>query len=441
VDVRAHVIALNETRARVVSELNGVLDETAGRERSAEEAQKVARLDARIDEIDVEVREFVDREKRETEAAALREAQSKAFGREPDDNKQVKNANQELRLWLRGEKRLEVVDFETGKRSNGIQTNVRAVMREKELLRAGASPEEVRALAWDTGSVGSTVPTEFDRRLYEVMEANIAALRMPTTRLTTDSGANMEFSRVNAHGIATQVAGQGTALAGTDPTFNKLTLGSFKFGELVKIASEVVSDSGVDIVGFVARDVGRAVARKIDAEIVSGAVVADSMMGGIVGAGTISTGGSLINPTYDKLIDLVYSVNDAYRTGGNAAWLTRDSTAGTLRKLRDGAGGTEGAPLWQFSLTNGIAGAGQPDTLMTYPVFTDPNVASLASDARILAYGDWNGYYLRTIGAGPIVERDDSRFFDTDESAFRGKWRVDGGYQDLTAVNIMKRSV
>ena len=71
-DIRAHVIALNEDRARVVEQLRAELDATAGRERSAEEAQKIARMDARIDEIDAEVREFVARETREREAATLR---------------------------------------------------------------------------------------------------------------------------------------------------------------------------------------------------------------------------------------------------------------------------------------------------------------------------------------------------------------------------------
>ena len=48
-DIRSHVIALNEDRTRVVEQLRSELDYTAGRERTAEESQKIARLDARID--------------------------------------------------------------------------------------------------------------------------------------------------------------------------------------------------------------------------------------------------------------------------------------------------------------------------------------------------------------------------------------------------------
>jgi HK97 family phage major capsid protein len=253
----------------------------------------------------------------------------------------------------------------------------------------------------------------------------------------------MKFPKVTAHAIATQVSGQGTALAGTDPTFGSVTLDAFKYGELVRIASEVVTDTAIDIIGFITRDVGRALGRKIDTDLVVGTGSGQPqglMSAAIVGSnGTIATGGSLITPTYENLVDLAYSVNDAYRSGGSTAWLMRDATAGNLRKLRDGAGGTVGAVLWEPSQQSGIQ-QGQPDRLLGFPVYTDPNVASLASNAKIVAFGDFSAYYIRTVG--PVVlERDDSRFFDTDEVAIRGKWRVDGDVADVTALNLLKQSV
>jgi len=191
----------------------------------------------------------------------------------------------------------------------------------------------------------------------------------------------------------------------------------------------------------VARDVARALGRVIDTDLVTGSGTGKpkGMIPAYTTAGSITTGGSLITPTVEKLIDLVYSVNDEYRSSGSAGWLMRDSSAGVIRKLRDGAGGTVGALLWDPSLTNGIQG-GQPDRLLGYPVYTDPNVASMASNARIMAFGDWSSYYVRTVG-NLTFERDDSRYFDTDEVGFRGKWRVDGDTVDNTAVNIINQNV
>lgn len=427
IELRAAQVKLNEERLKAWEAGKALLADTGG-SFTAEQRAEWDRINAHLNDLDAKREALTVAERREREAAEIREANFRHFGETP-----VRRAEQaEADMWrafLRGEHR------------GAIDIDVRPAMEQRRLMRSGMSAEEARALAWDTGSIASGVPTTTANTLYQLMEANIAGFRMPTTRITTASGEQMKFPKINAHGIATQVSGQGTALAGTDPTFLSMTLDAYKYGELVVVSSEVVSDTSFDIVGFVTSNIARALGRKIDADLVAGAGSGQpqGMMTGITGAGTIATGGSLIDPTYEKLVDLVYSVNDAYRSSGNAAWLMRDATAGVIRKLRDGAGGTVGAVLWEPSLTAGIQG-GQPDRLLGYPVYTDPNVASLASNAVVIAFGDWSAYYIRTVGA-IAVESDASRYFDTDQVGFRGKWRVDGDYIDTTAVNIMKRSV
>ena len=68
------------------------------------------------------------------------------------------------------------------------------------------------------------------------------------------------------------------------------------------------------------------------------------------------------------------------------------------------------------------------------------NVAALGSDAKTVAYGDFSAYYIRTVG-NIVVERDDSRYFDTDQVGVRGKWRVDGALIDTPAVNCLHQNV
>jgi HK97 family phage major capsid protein len=430
-DIRAHVEKLNEKRLRAWDAQKAELDNTAGRERTAEEQARIERMDAEIDELDAEIREYVMRERRESEAAQLREAQARVFSSDPGVATPQQAVN-ELRSFLDACMRGEKVSFEV---------DIRSAAKERELLRQGATAYELRDLAWDTGSSGSLVPTTLARTLYEYMEASNGIFRAPTTKLNTTSGEPLDLPRVSAHTIGTLVVAQGTAIGGTDPTFARTRLDAFKYGALVVVASEVVTDAGIDIEGFLGRNIGRALGRVIATDLVagSGSGRPNGIMTAIVGAGTIATGGSLITPTVEKLIDLQYSVNDEYRNSPDAAWLMNDSTAGTLRKLRDGAGGTIGAFLWQPSLTQGIIN-GQPDRLLDKPVFTDPNVAAAGSNNKTVAFGDMSAYYVRTVG-NPVIERDDSRYFDTDEIGFRGKWRVDGDLLDTTAVNVMKQSV
>lgn len=443
-----HTRAIREERMRLIEEAKRVFDDAIEAKRSVtpEEQAEVDRMDARISEIEAEVRTYDQREQRERESATSREAFDRQYGDGAQDRTVADEANA-LRAWLQGNQSALVGTDWEGKR--GLQIDLSRVQQEKRLLRQGASPEEVRALLWDTGSSGSLVPTTLSRSLYEYLEATIAMFRMPTTKITTASGEPLQFPRVAAHAIATQVIAQGTAIGGTDPTFGRMQLDAFKYGELVQLASEVVQDSGIDIIDFVTRDVGRAVGRIIDTALVVGSgsgAPQGVMTAAIVGAagtafsgGTLPAGSGTTPVPYEALVDLVYSVNDAYRASGNCAFLMRDATAGQLRKLRDGAGGTVGAVLWQPSLTAGIQG-GQPDRLLEYPVYTDPNVASLASNAKIMAFGDFSAYYIRQVG-NFVFERSDDYAFNVDEITFRGKWRVDGDVIDVTALNIMKNSV
>lgn len=433
-DVRAQVISLNDERLRVFDQQEKLMEETRGRERSEEEKTTLTRMDADIDRIDAEIRDMVNRDTREREAGALREANAGLFGADGDRklDKVQQNENDQLRAWLSGDDQY--------RKAHPFEINIEGARRQRQLLRQGYTPQEIRALAWDTGSVASGVPTLVASSLYETLEAFTVMMRAPTTKFPTSNGDSIKLPKTNAHAIATQVSGQGTTLAGTDPTFLSATLDAFKYAELVIVANEVLTDVVFPIAEFVGRDIGRALGRAIDQDLTigSGSGAPNGIMTAVAGAGTIATGGSLITPTAEKLIDLQYSVADAYRAGGNAGWLMRDSTAGTLRKLRDNAlaAGTSGAFLWEPSLTNGLVN-GVPDRLFGFPVYTGAYVASLGSNNKIIGFGDFSAYYIRTVG-NILLDSDGSRYFDTDQTGFRGKWRIDGELVDTTAFNVMK---
>ena len=428
-DIKLATENLRIERMGVFKQLEAQLDATAGRERSEEEKTVIARMDARIDEIDAAVVEMDTRYRRELEAGQLREAQSSLFG-EARVEKKEQNDNDRIRAWLNGEHR---GDFEV---------NIEGARREREALRRGASPDELRVMNYQTTSGSLVVPTMLSRTLYEYLEAGIAGFRIGASVVNTQTGEPIQFPTVGAHAIAAGSIPQGTAIAGTDPTFSRVQLDSYKYGQLVAVSSELVSDSAFDISAWLARDIGRGLARLIDTDLIVGVGTANPKgMTVLAGAGTTTpttTGGSLITPTYEKLVDCVYSVNDAYRAEG-AAWLMKDASAGILRKLRDGAGGTVGAVLWEPSLTNGIQGA-QPDGLLGYPVFTDPNCATSGSNAKFLTFGNFSEYVIRTVGS-PVIEKDASVYFASDQIAFRGKWRADGDHLDVSSLNQIVMNV
>ncbi len=429
-DIRAHVIALNEDRARVVEQLRAELDATAGRERTAEEAQRIARMDARIDEIDAEVREFVARETREREAAELRMQTLSVFG-DAQVAKRDAAAVDAFRAWA------QTPDHLRGE----FEVDIQRAMKERQLLRQGASPDEIRALAWDATSGSLVVPTTMARSLFDLLEANIAAFRIGATVMNTSTGENMQLPKLVTHSIGTQVAGQGTTLAGSDPVLGRVNLNVYKYGQLVKVSSELVNDAAFDINSWLGGDLGYALGRVVDADLVVGTGTNEPTgMTVLAGAGTnapIKTGGSLIAPTVEKFIDLQYSINDQARQ--NASWLMHDSTAGSIRKLRDGAGGTVGAFLWEPSLTAGLQ-SGQPDRFLGSPVYTDTNCASAGSNAILATYGDFSQYVIRTVG-NPVIDASSERYFDTDEVGYRGRWRIGGNHRQVGYLNTLVQNV
>lgn len=430
--------ALQKERMKAWHEQKAILDSLdASKPVDGETRQSLERLDEVIDNVDATVKAIVDREKREQEAGALYEQDIKVFGEQRVDTAR-KQEQDTVRAWLK---------LPADERGD-LEINIDAAAKERRMLRAGASPEEIRnAVTWDTGSMASAVPTDMARTLYEYMEASIAAFRIGAQQINTAGGQSIEFPQLASHGVATQVAGQGTALAGTDPTFNKLTLGANKYGQLVVVANEVLTDAAFDVASFLGQNIGRALGRLVDGHLIGGTgsithgIVGSGVSPTAAGLGSVNTGGTVsstvgLDPTW--LISAVHGINDEYRSSG-AAWLFRDSTAADVRKIRDGAGGTEGAFLWEPSRTNGLVN-GQPDTLLGFPMYTDPNIASIASNNIIGAFGDFSTYYLRRVG-NVQIDRSTERYFDTDQTGFRGKWRGDGGYVDTNGVVLIKNNV
>jgi HK97 family phage major capsid protein len=86
----------------------------------------------------------------------------------------------------------------------------------------------------------------------------------------------------------------------------------------------------------------------------------------------------------DALIDLVYSLNSAYRAG--ASFAMNSTTAGAVRKLKD----SQGRYLWTDSLA-----AGQPALLLGYPVATWEDLDDIGTNKYPIAFGNFmEGYEL-----------------------------------------------
>ncbi len=442
--IEHEVRALNEQRMKAWESGKEILDRMRSEKRTltATESETYDKISNDIDRID-KTREALissDRAQRELEDVNEEVRRISTPDERADQSDLEKKATDEIMSFFRSGIRTPGV--------NNLEIDLTTPARAFDAHQHGLRGDEFRAvIATDTGASGGslTVPTTVATSIYAYMTASVAMRRIGATIITSASGNAMTFPKVSTHAVGTQVANQDTAFAGTNPVLANMTLNAYDYGELIPISNDMLQDSGTDVLGFVTRQLGRAIGQVTATAYVTGDGSSKPMgiSSAVVSSGTVVTGGSLLGlgaagRELEKLIDLQFSIVDSYRQNG-AAWLMRDLTGASIRKIRDGAGGTAGQFVWQPSPTVGAIG-GQPDTFLGDPVYFDPNVASMASDAKTIFYGDWSAYYIRDVNSFQL-DRSDDLLFDKNQVAFRGWLRTDGDLIDANAINCLHQVV
>lgn len=409
---------LHEERLSTWEQAKAMLDNAAseGRDLSAEEDTSYRAMNARMDEIDgrvTEVREAHERAKASDEAFAA--LMAKPAERLPDGVR-AKDEGDELRSFLRGE---------TAKRAYEVRPN------------AESRAANGTGLVGGTGTAGgNTIKTSFYDRLIQHLIVNSGMLQAGPTVLSTSTGEALQIPKTTAHSLGTSaqtLTAEKAALLENDPTFGQVTLNSYKYGFLLQVSHELLNDTSVDLMGYLAMQAGRALGNAFGADLIVG--TGSNQPQGIVGvaspsgvtAATVAGGASKIGaPTGDNLIDVFYSVIAPYRSSPSAGWMMADATVGTVRKLKD----TVGQYLWQPSLQ-----IGAPDLLLGKPIHTDPSVAAVGSAAKSVLFGDFSQYFVRQVESIRF-ERSDDYAFNTDLVTFRAVLRGDGDLVDTTGAVV-----
>lgn len=385
--------SLLEQRANVWEQAKAHLDtvEAEGREFTGEADETWARFNADLDALDKrigEVKELMEREKAADEARSLGEDLARR-GAATQEDQPVESDVDRLRKLVSGEVR--AVDF-------------RAESRDLSKLSAGAG--------------ANVVPTSFYGVLQEHLIESSAIRQTNVTVLTTDSGENLQVPKTAGYSSASLIAEAG-AISESDPSFGQVTLGAYKYAILVQVSSELLTDEGVDVAGFLARQGGRALGNGSGAHFVNGDGSSKPL--GIVPASTLGvTAAGAAAITTDELIDLFYSVISGYRTNGT--WMMADATVAKIRKLKD----ADNQYLWSPGLV-----AGEVDTLLGRPVVVDTNMPAATTGLKSVVFGDFSAYFIRDVN-GVRIERSDDFAFANDLATYRFILRTDGDLIDTT---------
>jgi HK97 family phage major capsid protein len=312
-----------------------------------------------------------------------------------------------------------------------------ALNADAEILRKMVAGEirghEFRAI---TGSsTGAPVPTSFYNEIVKVARLVNPLLEYATV-INTASGENLQIPSQATFSTAT-IVGQGVSIGTSEPTFNAFTtLGAYKFSALAQLSRELIADSGVDIIGFLAEQFGNALGFKIADEIVNGTGNSLEPVGFLPVAGTGVTGSAsttaVLGPntvggfTADNVIDLIYSLDGSLRQRPSFAMLANSTSIAALRKLKDGAG--------NYIFQVGDA-KDRRDLVLGVPVIETPAMPSPGSAVNSLACGDLRSIYIRNAG-GLEISRSDDFAFGNDLATWRATWRLDSAL--VQTANIKK---
>jgi HK97 family phage major capsid protein len=358
-----------DARNNLIAQAREVLDiaEAEKRGLSAEENQKIARIEADIDSADTAIstaRSIADREARAAEASASFAPATYAPANSDADI---------LRSIAMGE------------------------TRGHEFTR------ELRTLTPSSNTVGQS----FFDRVFEIAQL-VGPMLTVSEVFNTTSGENLVIPTVTATSTSGSVAAAGT-ISESNPTFSSITLGAEKYGALVQVAQELVTDAGFDISSYLAQQLGTSLGLKVNDVLTTKL----SAAAGSVVRGTATN----FAAQYEDLIDLVYGIADGARVLPGLGFQMSKTGIAAARKLKDGSG----AYIWTDS-----AVPGQPATLLGYPVIENPNIAAVGTAAKSVLFGHNPSFKVRVAG-GMRVDQSADFAFNTDTVTYRGLMRVDGG--------------
>ena len=359
-----------------------------------------------------EVIDLADSEKRGLSAEELQK-----IDRIEDD---IRRADEAIAVATRNEERA----VEASAAAKGFQiAEPMAERSSSEILREiaatrGAHTFERRTMVPST----DTVPKTFFDQVFDVARL-VGPMLDVGNRINTTSGEDITIPTLTAYSAATLKAA-GSAIDESEPTYSSITLGAYKYGLLIPVSNELIADAGFDISSHLANQAGNGLGFAVNAALTTG-TGSDQPNGVVTAAGSGVTGGTGVTGgfTADNLIDLQYTLDGAARRLPGVAYMAAGATIGAMRKLKDDAG----QYLYQVNV-------GQPDSFAGYNVIENPGMAALATDAKSVLFGHLPSYQVRVAGGVQVATSTDYAF-NTDSTVFRVLMRVDG---DLTHASHIK---
>lgn len=390
--------ALRERRASLAQNLHKLLEDNPGAKWNADHQAAYDQSMAEIENVDAEVKRINDVLEAIKDAAETNAVRN-VVEKKAHDQKRPEHLNAFWKLMKNGEKLMTPEEW-------GVLRNTMSV---------GTSAQG-----------GYTVPTEVATSVADALKA-YGGMRSVAEVFRTTAGNDINFPTSDGTSETGELIGENTTATGADPSFGVVTLKTYKFSsKVVAVPFELLQDSSIDMEGFIRSRLATRLGRVTNTYFTTGTGTAQP--NGIVTAaasGKVGTTGQTVTVIFDDLVDLVHSVDPAYRALGKCRFMMNDASLKVIRKLKD----SQGRPIFLPGY-DGLAGP-MPDTLLGYPITINQDVATMAANAKSILFGDFSYYKIRDAMDIQMFRFDDSAYIKLGQIGFLAWMRSGGNFVDV----------
>lgn len=265
---------------------------------------------------------------------------------------------------------------------------------------------------------GYLVPKEMSAEFEKALLA-FGGMRVFGNPFPTAGGGTLNWPTVNDTSSKATIIGQLEASTAAQKSLGNVAFGGYTYRTpIIPVSLELLNDSMINIEQLLTELLSESIFRGSNEHFTTGDGTTQPQ--GVITGGTKGADGSVSAISFDNLIDLMHSVDPAYRASLKAAWLMNDNTLKLLKKLKD----SNGQYIWQPSLRDG-----SPDMILGKPYVINQDMTDVGASAKSVAFGDGSKFKIREIG-NLVIKRLDERYADQLAVGFIGFARYDSKLVD-----------
>ena len=283
---------------------------------------------------------------------------------------------------------------------------------------------------------GYTVQTDVAKELIDALKA-YGGMRGVASSITTSQGNPLGYPSSDGTSEEGEWVAENVQASSADPSFGTVSLNTYKASsKIITIPIELLMDSSIDVIAMVNKRIRDRLGRTTNKGFTIGSGTGQPTgFATAAGVGKIGSTGQTVTVTYEDLVDLQESIDQAYQDAGTCRFMMHQQTRKVVRKMKDGAG----RPIWAESYEAGIK-TGTPAQLLGADVAINNDMAQPGANAKTIGFGDFSKYMIRDVLDIVLYRFDDSAFASKGQVGFLAFSRAGGNLLDANGIKLYQQS-